>query len=103
MARRVFMKLVYLKSIKIRTQRLRSGYYSGKECGWCCCCLYTGSVPGHNGNKFTKYTIHNFVGSWDEHIRMGGINNGLVSFWEYDGEDVAAAKKYVKEEFYKRN
>ncbi len=47
--------------------------------------------------KEHKYTIHNFVGSWDEHIRMGSIEGGIVSFGEYDGEDIAAAKKYVKE------
>jgi len=42
--------------------------------------------------KEHKYVIHNFIGEWDEHIRMWGINDWMVSFGEYQGEDIEKAK-----------
>ncbi len=70
--------------------------------------LFENTKLDHGHMSFTEkdekwkehtYTIHNFVGEWDEHIRMWEIHDWMVSFGEYQGEDLEKAKKYVEKKW----
>ena len=55
------------------------------------------SEKDDTGKEHT-HVLHNFVGDGDEHIRMGGIHDGLVFFGEYDGTEVSKAQEHVKKQ-----